>query len=280
MARGGSVFEDVMVVAARLPWQTAAALSLASLVLLHVIAVATAGAVHVDGLEDFGRLYQHEMVHSLATLGELLVPPLLAISAAVSYIQRSQARRRFEGTLRAAAETLQRMTWRQFEGLVGELFRRRGFQVRETGASTSDGGVDLVLSKAGEVYLVQCKHWRTQSVGVTVVRELNGVVAAKKARGGFVVTTGSFTEEARTFARSCPIGLTDGGQLRVALQALSPASIFADRAELSKAAPGDSVSCPKCGSAMVRRVAGRGPSAGSGFWGCSRYPACRGTVNG
>lgn len=28
---------------------------------------------------------------------------------------------------------------------------------------------------------------------------------------------------------------------------------------------------------MVRRTARRGPSAGSGFWGCSRYPSCRGT---
>ncbi len=28
---------------------------------------------------------------------------------------------------------------------------------------------------------------------------------------------------------------------------------------------------------MVRRTAGRGPNAGNQFWGCSRYPACRGT---
>lgn len=34
-----------------------------------------------------------------------------------------------------------------------------------------------------------------------VVRELNGVIAAQGAHGGFVVTSGQFTREAREFAR-------------------------------------------------------------------------------
>jgi ssDNA-binding Zn-finger/Zn-ribbon topoisomerase 1 len=37
------------------------------------------------------------------------------------------------------------------------------------------------------------------------------------------------------------------------------------------------VSCPRCGSRMVRRTARRGPSAGGQFWGCPRYPSCTGT---
>jgi len=35
--------------------------------------------------------------------------------------------------------------------------------------------------------------------------------------------------------------------------------------------------CPVCSQSMVRRVAKRGASAGSAFWGCSAYPACKGT---
>lgn len=38
-----------------------------------------------------------------------------------------------------------------------------------------------------------------------------------------------------------------------------------------------SLQCPSCGSSMVRRTARRGPNAGNAFWGCSRYPGCRGT---
>ncbi|MGE6695723.1 topoisomerase DNA-binding C4 zinc finger domain-containing protein [Sphingobium limneticum] len=38
-------------------------------------------------------------------------------------------------------------------------------------------------------------------------------------------------------------------------------------------------SCPQCGSSMQRRTARRGHRAGAQFWGCSRYPTCRGTRN-
>lgn len=36
---------------------------------------------------------------------------------------------------------------------------------------------------------------------------------------------------------------------------------------------------PACGGDMVRRIARRGPSAGSEFFGCARHPECRGTVS-
>lgn len=36
-------------------------------------------------------------------------------------------------------------------------------------------------------------------------------------------------------------------------------------------------SCPVCGASMVRRTARKGRRAGSQFWGCSKYPSCKGT---
>jgi len=41
----------------------------------------------------------------------------------------------------------------------------------------------------------------------------------------------------------------------------------------------NSLSCPRCGAPMVRRMARHGRRSGRGFWGCSRYPACTGTRN-
>lgn len=35
--------------------------------------------------------------------------------------------------------------------------------------------------------------------------------------------------------------------------------------------------CPRCGSQMILRQAMRGSNAGRTFWGCSRFPDCRGT---
>jgi four helix bundle suffix protein len=40
-----------------------------------------------------------------------------------------------------------------------------------------------------------------------------------------------------------------------------------------------SPACGKCGKPMVLRTARQGKNAGSQFWGCSGYPACRETVN-
>ncbi len=36
--------------------------------------------------------------------------------------------------------------------------------------------------------------------------------------------------------------------------------------------------CPRCRRPMARRVARSGPTAGRPFWGCTGFPACRGTV--
>lgn len=44
------------------------------------------------------------------------------------------------------------------------------------------------------------------------------------------------------------------------------------------AQPNDSPHCPKCGSEMVLRTAKSGANAGNQFWGCSKYPGCRGMV--
>ena len=38
----------------------------------------------------------------------------------------------------------------------------------------------------------------------------------------------------------------------------------------------DAPKCPVCGSPMRLRTAKSGANAGSRFWGCTQYPACRG----
>ena len=52
------------------------------------------------------------------------------------------------------------MSWQDFEKFCGEAYRRKGFVVQESGRAGPDGGVDLVLRKGGETWLVQCKRWR------------------------------------------------------------------------------------------------------------------------
>ena len=63
------------------------------------------------------------------------------------------------------------------------------------------------------MYLVQCEECRAFEVGVPVVRELYGVMAAKGASGGFVVTSGRFTAGAEAFAKARNVQFLDGPKL-------------------------------------------------------------------
>lgn len=122
-------------------------------------------------------------------------------------------RRRKWAAQQTDMRALRSMTWRDFETLTAELFRGRGYAVKETGGGGPDGGIDLILRKSGRKYLVQCKHYRKSSVGAPIVRELAGVAVREKAHGVIVVTVGKFTPAAREFAAGLPVELIDGPAL-------------------------------------------------------------------
>ena len=188
----------------------------------------------------------------------------------------------------AGIGTVRDLSWQEFEGLVAEAYRRRGYTARVVGGPDGDGGVDVELTRPGEVVLVQCKHWRAWSVGVPVARELLGVVVHRGATRGILVTSGRFTGEALAFADgNSPIELVDGTRLAAMLAEVrrggpttttTPTSPAAPRLTTTVARPPITPpACPLCGAGMVPRTAKRRPNMGSQFWGCPTYPACRGT---
>lgn len=60
--------------------------------------------------------------------------------------------------------------------------------------------------------------------------------------------------------------------------ARSPAPLTPTRSSATGSARSPaSNACPICGASMVRRTARKGKRAGSQFWGCSKYPSCKGT---
>jgi restriction system protein len=105
------------------------------------------------------------------------------------------------------------MSCRDFERMIGEAFRRRGFHVAGFGMRAVSGAADLALLKSGERFLVHCQHWRKREIGVLAIRELNTALQAVGAQGGYVLTAGSFTREACEFARSTRIELIGGKKL-------------------------------------------------------------------
>jgi restriction system protein len=230
------------------------------------------------------------MSRALAGFGQFIVPPLCLIGAVVSaWRRKKRAQLVADAAQSRSADALQGLTWQDFEKLVGEGFRLRGYRVTATGGDGADGGVDLVLAKGSEKFLVQCKQWRAFKVGVSVVRELYGVMAARGAAGGFVVTSGRFTEDAVAFASGRNISLIDGSELMKLIRearsaearplpaASKPPTQMPAAPAVTPPAAQAAPPCPICAKTMVRRVAKRGSGAGAEFWGCSAYPSCRGT---
>jgi YVTN family beta-propeller protein len=176
---------------------------------------------------------------------------------------------------------LRALDWRQFEELVGRAYQGQGYQVLPT-AHGADGGIDLILTRGTERIFVQCKHWRSSQVGVQVARELFGLVSAHQATWGVVATSGRFTAEAKEFAHHARLTLLDGPAV-AQLIALGQTSQRSAGPPLNQDSPipapvqrSTEPTCPICASAMKLRTARRGPDAGSKFWGCSRYPGCKG----
>ena len=166
--------------------------------------------------------------------------------------------------------SITKLSWREFETLVGEAYRRKGYEVIETGGGGADDGIDLILRRGSEKTVVQCKQWRVYKVGVKPVRELFGVMTAEQAAHAIFVTSGVYTEEAKRFAAGQPLELIDGESL---LQLMAFAKTDATSAESKiQTAP----VCPQCDAPMVRRTAHRGNNAGRQFWGCPNFPKCTG----
>lgn len=286
--RRSGVIDDLLVITAKLPWWFGVVAATVSFFLMSSLA-----AGNTDGTNPVKVL-----MSTFARLAMYVLPLVFLVGAVMSAL----GMRKRQGLLAAAgadgASAIAGMGWAEFEMLVGESFRSQGYRVKENDGGGADGGIDLVLSRDGQTSLVQCKHWKVYSVGVPIVREMLGLMTAHSATTGWIITSGKFTAEAQQFAKGKAITLVDGIGLaelihRARATGTVPSAAVRSAARDSRSTgstpqptparrpeptPESSVPvCPRCDLAMVRRTAAKGAMAGQWFWGCSGFPACRGT---
>lgn len=109
-----------------------------------------------------------------------------------------------------------------FERLVVELLLRMGYggSRRDAGQAvgkSGDGGIDGVIKEDRlglDAVYIQAKRWEG-SVGASVVREFAGTLEFHKANKGVLITTSTFTADAKAFIQSIGkrIVLIDGSML-------------------------------------------------------------------
>jgi restriction system protein len=112
-----------------------------------------------------------------------------------------------------------------FERLCQRLLRESGFTRVEVSGKSGDGGIDgvgvLRVNLISFQVLFQCKRWKG-SVGSEVVRNFRGAMQGR-ADKGLIITTGTFTSEARKEATrdgAPAIDLIDGEALCVLMKDL------------------------------------------------------------
>lgn len=305
--RKASILDDLLSISIRIPFW-------ANL----IIASGTFAALRVYGGPEFpamGDLDASHLADALALhfatvaahIAQYIIPPIFLLGGIMGWIQRKARARRYNkiSSSPLTGQAIRNLSWEQFEQMVGEAFRRQGFTVNET-SKGADGGIDLVMRKGGELFLVQCKQWKAVKVSVQVVRELYGVMSARGAVGGFVVTTGSYTADATRFAKGTSLELIDGVKLSQMFKSTSSESTYPPGGHqmLSASVQSDAVlpqkenygrqdmappisiyeaaklvTCPRCSGGMTPRFS-KGQSSGvkgRAFFGCLTFPRCRGT---
>jgi restriction system protein len=83
---------------------------------------------------------------------------------------------------------VRRLDWFQFEKLIALLFDAEGFVVQCYGGANADGGIDLIATKGGITFGVQCQHWKSRRVGIKEVRAFAAALHDRDLQRGFLVT--------------------------------------------------------------------------------------------
>lgn len=210
-----SPIEDLLEAVALVPWWVG--VLLAPLLYLGLHSLAQEPAMALSRFADASEVAAAAMTQGLAHAGQYLLPAVSLLAAGVSAWRRHRgsgpdAAAVAAGRPNALPADLQ---WTEFTALVAEAFRLRGYRVIEMGrGSGHEGGVDLVLHRAGDTHLVQCQQWKAVWVGVDVLRELHGLMTERGAAMGWVLGFGRFTDEAVIFASSRRLRLVDGAELK------------------------------------------------------------------
>ena len=172
---------------------------------------------------------------------------------------------------------LKSLEWKRYEEVCMEYLRIKNCHANVT-CIGADGGIDIKISDStGKVFAIgQCKSWN-RPIGVSLIRELYGIMAADNVRHGIFLTTSEYSNDALAFAEGKNLLLINCEEFVSLVNSLDEIS----RARLDNLArSGDYQvpTCVNCGVKMVKRKASKGKFAGREFWGCLNYPKCKITM--
>ena len=144
----------------------------------------------------------------------LVLPPAapfvaLPFVAIAFYFAWQQLRGISPATVAERLAALRAMPWEEFAALVGDAYRRRGYDVE----AVRSAAFDFKLRQKARITLVQCRRWKVNQVGVGPVQELCDALDKQEAFNGVCIAAGEFSDGARHLAAGKAITLLNGPAL-------------------------------------------------------------------
>lgn len=139
------------------------------------------------------------------TCGEPSIEHLREIYSAEDLLLFYESIQELVTALRTSPALVHEITPREFEEVVTEIFRAKGYEVDLT-QRTADGGKDIIAIHTDALgirnkYFIECKRYAEDNkIGVALVRALQGVKNTKDGPNKTIlVTTSKFTSGAKNF---------------------------------------------------------------------------------
>lgn len=105
----------------------------------------------------------------------------------------------------------------EFEDFIAYLFRENGYEQVQTSYS-ADFGADLIVKKEGVKTAVQVKrYFELHKVGITDINQIIGAQQYYRCEQALMITTSSYTPEARNLAKDAGVILWDWHRLEKAI---------------------------------------------------------------
>lgn len=166
--------------------------------------------------ELFGRVIESQTSAGGAELSADEVFGLFGLDAPPQLRAKPQA-----GAPQPGASNVASLSPIEFEHLVARLYKARGYAARVT-PSTRDGGIDVIalrdIATGRERLGIQCKHQQAPVGRPELQRLLGAITADPSYSAGVVVTSATFSGDARLFAsQNGRLQLIDGNALALLL---------------------------------------------------------------
>ena len=137
---------------------------------------------------------------------------------AIQIICRTPSRNVFESTYSNADDfevisEVDGMDGHEFEYFCADLLRKDGFSDVSVTKGSGDQGVDILATKGGIKYAIQCKNYAS-ALGNTPVQEVNAGKTFYNCHVGVVMTNSTFTPGAKSLAQATGVLLWDRAVLQ------------------------------------------------------------------